>query len=89
MNIGIESAHKVEMGQLVNVPCCGAVGALSRDVESSRETRKGWTIGGILVGGLTTILFWPLGIILLGGSALTGYGWYSKSYEYVKVEESE
>ena len=72
-----------------NVPFCGAVGALSRDIESSRDSRKRWTIGGALVGGLTTILFWPVGVVILGGSALTGYGWYSKSCEYQEVQESK
>jgi hypothetical protein len=72
-----------------NVTFCGAAGALSRDVESSRDSRKSWTIGGSLVGGVITILFWPVGVIILGGSALTGYGWYTKSCEYNEVQESK
>lgn len=72
-----------------NVPFCGAVGALSHGIENSWEFRKGWTIGGIWGAAVVATIFWPVGIIILGGSALAGYGWYNKSCEYVKVEESE
>jgi len=57
-----------------NVPFCGAIGALSRDVEHSQESRKGWTIGRAVVGGVTTTIFWPIGVAILAGSRLTGSG---------------
>ena len=72
-----------------NLPFCGAVGALSRDVESSRDSRKEWTMRGAVASIISTVAFGPVGALTLIVPALTGYGWYMKSNEYQTVQESK
>lgn len=97
-HLDANSSHRLDMEYLSralcgviasNVPFCGAVGALSRDVESSRESRKDWTLGGAVVGLIPTLVFWPVGALVLIVPTLTGCGWYQKSCEYREIQESK
>jgi hypothetical protein len=72
-----------------NVPFCGAVGALSRDVEMSRDKRGKWTVGGIIIAVVGVFVFWPSSIFIGGVSVISGYGWYKKACEYQTVQESK